>query len=133
MTPDDLAALHAACFTRPPPWPSDGFTALLDSPGVFLLSRPAGFLMGRVVAEEAELLTLAVDPAARRQGIGRGLAEAFERRVAGQGARCAFLEVASDNGPAQALYRALGWTVEGRRRAYYGAGVDALVMRRLLG
>lgn len=128
MTPDQLAALHTHCFARPRPWSAEEFASLLDSPHTFLLTRPQGFLLGRTVADEAELLTLAVFPDARRQGIARDLIADFAATSRSRGAARAFLEVAADNQPAQALYRATGWRETGRRRRYYGADLDAIVM-----
>ena len=129
MTPDQLSTLHARCFTIPRPWSADEFAALLKTPGCFLLSRPDGFLLGRAIAGEAELLTLAVDPAARRKGTGRSLTQEFAVAARARGAEHLFLEVASDNLPAQALYAALGWQEAGRRPDYYAPGLDAIVMR----
>lgn len=128
MTPDDLAAIHARCFTRPRPWSAAEFAALLDSPRAFLLTRPRGFLLGQTVADEAELLTLAVAPDARRRGIARDLVAEFAATSRARGAAQAFLEVAADNAAAQALYHAAGWRESGRRRRYYGPDLDALVM-----
>lgn len=133
MTPDRLARLHGACFVRPRPWTAAEFAGLLDSPHVFVLSRPEGFLLGRVAADEAELLTLAVAPAARRRGIARGLLAGFAATSRARGAVRAFLEVAADNAPAQALYRGAGWREAGRRRRYYAADLDAVVMGLDLG
>lgn len=130
MTPAALAALHAACFTTPRPWSEAEFASVLAAPGALLLTSDHGFLLGRVAAGEAELLTLAVAPAARRTGEGRDLVRRFLAAAEGQGAEVAFLEVASDNPVAQALYRATGWHEAGRRRGYYAPGVDALVLRR---
>ena len=130
MTPAALAAQHAACFTTPRPWSEAEFASVLAAPGALLLTSDHGFLLGRVAAGEAELLTLAVAPAARRTGEGRDLVRRFLAAAEGQGATVAFLEVASDNPVAQALYRATGWHEAGRRRGYYAPGVDALVLRR---
>lgn len=134
--PAALARLHARCFTAPRPWDATEFAALMAMPGVFLL-RPAGgadaFLMGRALAGEAELLTLAVAPEARRAGIARRLGTAFARRAHTAGATQAFLEVAEENAAARALYAQLGWLEAGRRRGYYGPGADAIVMRLSLG
>ncbi|MFN4101064.1 MAG: GNAT family N-acetyltransferase, partial [Pararhodobacter sp.] len=106
MTPEALAALHARAFATPPPWSAAGFAGLLDSPLVFLTADAQGraFALGRVVAGEAELLTLATDPAARRQGLARAQMAAFEREAQARGAVTAFLEVAEDNAAARALY-----------------------------
>lgn len=130
MTPADLAGLHARCFfTAPRPWSAAEFASLLSSAGVFLLSRPGGFLLGRVVADEAELLTLAVAPEARRQGLGRALTADFAATAHAQGAATAFLEVAEANAAARSLYAGLGWREAGLRRGYYGSGQHALVLR----
>ena len=130
MTPDALAALHVRCFDGAPrPWSADEFATLLSSTGSFLLTRPQGFLLGRVVADEAELLTLAVAPEGRRQGRGRALTAEFAAAARAGGAATAFLEVAAGNAAARALYAAQGWTEAGRRRGYYGPGRDALVLR----
>lgn len=131
-----MAALHAACFLRPPPWSETDFAGLLRQPGVFALTEGMGLALGRVVADEAELLTLAVDPAARRQGLGARLLTRFLDQAAARGATTAFLEVAADNAPALALYSRAGFAAVGRRRGYCRApgmaAVDALVMARPL-
>lgn len=136
MTPEALAALHAACFTVPRPWGAGEFAELLARPETFLLHEPAGFLLGRALAGEAELLTLAVAPGARRTGTGRRLVAQFLAEAAARGAETAFLEVAEDNRAALALYAAAGFAPAGRRRRYYrrqdGSTLDALVMTRRL-
>lgn len=133
MNPEQLAALHGRCFVRPRPWSAADFAGLLASPHVFLLTRERGFLMGRSVADQAELLTLAVAPDARRQGLARSLLAEFAATSRARGATGAFLEVAADNAAAQALYRAAGWRATGRRRGYYGADLDAIVLELDLG
>lgn len=131
-TPEALARLHGAVFTTPRPWTAAEFAAFLASPGCFLLGGEGGFLLGRVIAGEAELLTLAVPPEARRQGIGAELVAAFLAEAAGRGAETAFLEVAADNDAARRLYHRAGFAEAGRRRAYYGPALDALVLSRAL-
>ena len=131
-----MATLHAACFAIPRPWSAGEIADLLASPQVFACAESAGFAMGRAAADEAELLTLAVDPARRRQGIGARLVESFAAAARARGAQRAYLEVAADNTAAIALYLQAGFAVCGRRRGYYhpaGAKpVDALVMDRAL-
>jgi len=129
MTPDRLAALHARCFVAPRPWSETEFRDLLDMPGAFLLLRPDAFLLGRSIAGEAELLTLAVAPEARQRGVGRALTQDFAATSRRLGAGTAFLEVAHDNIAARALYHASGWRDAGRRRGYYAPGLDAILMR----
>jgi len=137
MTPEALAALHAAAFSVPRPWSAAEFADFLAQPGCFLLVEPEGFLLGRVVAGEAELLTLAVAPEARRRGIGKRLVAGFLDESRRRGAETAFLEVAADNASAIALYEGVGFVTVGRRKAYYtcpnGSRVDALVMSSGIG
>lgn len=136
MTPDALADLHALCFVTPRPWRAAEFRDLLQSPGVFVETVADGFVMGRVIADEAELLTIAVHPDARRAGLGRRLLQEFTHVARMHGAIRAFMEVAADNHAARALYAAGGFRECGRRKGYYrqpdGAATDALVLERAL-
>lgn len=121
MTPAALADFHASCFTSPPPWSAESFAALLASPHVFLIIDPEdrAFVLGRIVLDEAELLTLATAPTARRSGLARQLMSDFEAEARARGATTAFLEVAEDNAPARALYAGCGWVQNGLRPGYY--------------
>lgn len=136
MTPDAMAALHAACFTTPRPWSAMEFADLLTRTGVFCVTAPGGFAVGRVIAGEVELLTIAVDPARRREGTGRALMRDFETEACARKGETVFLEVAADNTAAIALYTACGYARAGQRRGYYrrpdGTSLDALVMTRQL-
>jgi ribosomal-protein-alanine N-acetyltransferase len=132
-----LAAAHADSFTES--WSGEEIAAVLASPGAFGLvvrgegEAVAAFALARTAADEAELLTLAVAPRARRRGVGAALVEAVAGAAAAAGARRLFLEVAADNAAALALYRGAGFAPVGQRPAYYrrGAGVvDALVFAR---
>jgi len=130
VTPEDLAALHARCFDRtPPPWSSAAFAAACAAPETILLTDCDAFLLGRTAAGEAELLTLAVAPEARRHGLARRLCQRFADAARARGAQRAFLEVAADNAAARALYAACGWREVGLRRRYYAGMVDALTLR----
>lgn len=138
-----LAALHAPCFGSEA-WDEGAFVRLLGAAGVAGLIAdagtaaaplPAGFVLVRTVADEAEILTIAVLPEFRGQGIGRLLVERASDLAASAGARSLFLEVAEDNRAARALYRAAGFVIAGHRRGYYrraGRAVDALVLQRPL-
>jgi ribosomal-protein-alanine N-acetyltransferase len=87
----------------------------------------------RTVADEMEVLGLAVTPGCRRQGLGRWLLRLALSRGRREGARRAFLEVRPSNGPAIALYDGMGFRGAGRRRGYYKDPVeDALVLSRSL-
>lgn len=136
MTPDALARIHARAFHDSRPWTSAEFAGLLASPHVFLVSGEACFALGRVVADEAELLTIATDPSAQGQGRGRAQLRAFEDHARDRGAETAFLEVAADNHPARALYDSAGYQQDGLRKAYYPRAsappADALLLRKPL-
>ena len=121
-----LAALHAACF--PDPWDAAAISALLVTPGTFAYAHEDGFVLARAAAGEAEILTLAVAPAARGQGLGRALLQAAIIRAQELGAEAMFLEVGADNPHALALYAGLGFAKVGMRKGYY-SGRDALVLR----
>ncbi len=126
-----LAALHAAAFDKP--WSAGEIAALMATPGVFALTIDGqGFILCRAIAGEAEILTLAVTPAARRLGVGRALVEAAAGLAATQAATSLFLEVADDNVAALALYASAGFERVGLRKGYYASGADAVVMRRAL-
>lgn len=113
-----LAALHATAFDAP--WTAAALADLLGQAGVFAVEAPEGFVLMRGVADEAEVLTLAVRPEARGRGLGGQLLAQGVARARAQGAARVFLEVAEDNAAALALYRRSGFAEAGRRRGYYG-------------
>jgi len=107
--------------------------ALLATPGSFAMVDDGGFILVRAAADESEVLTLAVVPAARRRGIATALVLAAAQRAAEVGAGVIFLEVSTANLPAISLYKRLGFAAVGCRKAYYagahGVREDALVLR----
>ena len=135
----DMAGLHAQAFEAP--WDAPAIAALLAGPGVFALAVEVGarleaFILMRAVAGEAEILTLATAPAARRRGFARALLDAGLKLSAQAGAEKVFLEVAHDNRAAIDLYQDCDFRPTGRRAAYYarksGPPGDALVLSRAL-
>jgi ribosomal-protein-alanine N-acetyltransferase len=131
--PPVLAAIHAAGFPPAEVWNTALIAGHLSMPGVFaLLAGTRGMIMARVAADEAEILTLAVAPAARRRGIGAALLAAAAARARDAGAVNLFLEVAQTNAAARALYAAAGFTQVGHRKGYYDDGTDALVLAKPL-
>jgi ribosomal-protein-alanine N-acetyltransferase len=134
---EQLAALHARAFDKP--WSAPDIAKLLDNSAAFaLVSRDTemrGFVLAWAAAGEAEILTIAVVPEARRKGVGASLVTAAGVAALVRGAASMHLEVAEDNVAARALYAKLGYEEAGRRHAYYageGGAVDAIVMRRAL-
>ena len=132
MTANELAELHRLVFRVPRPFTETEFADFLADPNCFFCTVAPGFVLGRVIADEAEMLTLAVDPTARRQGLGTALVDSFQQEAQRRGATRLFLEVDASNHAAIALYRRAGFETMGTRRAYYrhpgGATSDALVM-----
>jgi ribosomal-protein-alanine N-acetyltransferase len=126
-----LAALHGSAFPEGERWGPDAILLMLEMPGAFGLNLPGiGFVLARVAADEAEILTLAVLPAARRQGHGGALLAGAMAQALARGAATMFLEVSERNLAARALYGAAGFIEAGRRRRYYADGSDALVLTR---
>jgi len=129
-----LAAAHAASFPPAEAWSAEAIAAQLVLPGCFgLIDATGGMVLARVTADQAEILTIAVAPGARRRGVGAGLLAAAMRHAAGCGATEMFLEVAAGNVPAATLYAAAGFRPAGFRRGYYPDGSDAIVLRATLG
>ncbi len=125
-----LAVIHGLSFSAADAWSANVIGLQLGLPNVFGLYDPRGaMVLVRVVADESEILTIAVIPALRRQGIARTLLDLAMDRARAMGARMMFLEVAVSNRAAQALYDRAGFRRVGRRARYYPGGADALVLR----
>jgi ribosomal-protein-alanine N-acetyltransferase len=133
----DLARLHAGLFAQA--WAPASFETLLEHPGstAFLarVGQPAelaGFIMGQVAADEAEILSLGVHKDHQRRGIARRLVDAMSRAAKKAEVRRLHLEVGQDNAAALGLYQRLGFKETGRRKGYYqragAAPEDALTL-----
>lgn len=143
---DAVARLHAQCFADDP-WDKTALARLLELPGCIGLvaevgspdggnGQSVGFILLQVAVDQAEILTIGVDPSWRGGGLGAALLGHAAVLAAARGARALFLEVAEDNAEALALYQRVGFRPSGRRRGYYrrrsGGAVDALVLTRKL-
>lgn len=136
----DLAALAAQSFSHP--WTEAQYREEVSygPPGGVLVLRVAAgagdggiraYCVYRVMADEMEILDVAVHPAWRRRGLARWLLRYAMAKAARAGARRAYLEVRRSNGGAMALYAELGFARVAVRRAYYqGPTEDALVLAR---
>jgi [ribosomal protein S18]-alanine N-acetyltransferase len=128
-----LAVIHAEAFTPREAWGEDAFALQLAMPGVFGLMHPrGGMIVARVTKDEAEVLTLAVTPNARRQGVAGTLLAGAMAAAREQAAKTMVLEVAIGNTAARALYERAGFVETGRRSRYYADGGDALILRARL-
>lgn len=130
-----IARLHGAAFHRG--WSDGEITALLADPAVTGDCLRAGrvvqgFVLSRRAADEAEILSIAVDRNRRGQGLAARLLLHHMQRLAGLGTRRLFLEVEDGNEAAVRLYRRAGFAEVGRRQGYYASGKTALVMGRAL-
>jgi tRNA threonylcarbamoyladenosine biosynthesis protein TsaB len=136
-----LAALHAEAFAGQSEelWTEKSLRELLAMPGALALlamqgGEPVGFILLRQAADEAEIITLAVQPQQRRLGVARRLLTVGLAKITGRGAQQCFLEVADTNVAARGLYASAGFVEVGRRSGYYrdaaGAQRDAILMRK---
>jgi len=144
-TPDDIDAVMSvmdAAFGKVfgEAWTRSQLRGILPMTGVSMMlawdrenDAVVGFSLVRVVADEAELLLIAVLPSHHRRGIGRRLLDHFMRQANDEGVTRVHLEV-RDGNPAVAMYRAAGFSAVGRRRSYYqspeGKRFDAITMAR---
>jgi ribosomal-protein-alanine N-acetyltransferase len=132
-----IAKLHGASFHRG--WSDGEIEQLLRERDVVAQRAMAGrglvgFILSRIAAGEAEILSVAVAASRRRKGLARRLLDLHLRRLAGRGAQAVFLEVGEDNVAARRLYARAGFREVGRREGYYegpsGRRTAALVLRR---
>jgi ribosomal-protein-alanine N-acetyltransferase len=139
QTADAAAAakLHAQSFARG--WSEEEMSALIldrqvEANALARGHRLDGFVLSRMAADEAEILTIAIDPVKRGRGHGRKLLSNHLARLAARGMKALYLEVEEDNASARALYDKAGFFEVGRRPAYYvkadGTRREALVLRR---
>lgn len=124
---DELANLHKKCFPNKP-WSADDFRDLKQS-GCEIIMSENGFIVYRIAVDEAEIITIGVNPEMRRNGIASAMIGIIEKTMKSQSVKKIFLEVASNNIPAQKLYENLGFKVVGLRPKYYD-GVDAILMSK---
>lgn len=124
---NELANLHKKCFPSKP-WSADDFRDLKQS-GCEIIMSENGFIVYRVVVDEAEIITIGVNPEMRRNGIASAMIGIIEKTIKSQGVNKIFLEVASNNTPAQKLYENCGFKTVGLRPKYYD-GVDAILMSK---
>jgi len=136
MTPAEMAALMARAMPGARGWSEEEFAALVARPGALIAGDHRAFVIGQVLAGEAEIFMVVTDPAHRRAGLARAALAEFTAQAAQRGADRVILEVAEDNAAARALYAALGYRGIGERKAYYSRGdrspVAAIVLENRL-
>ena len=117
-------------------WSTTGLAESLKSnPSHFLVGwqgeEIAGFIAGRRMGDEGEILNLAVRPQSRGHGVGKALAKALLEVFAGEKVLQVFLEVRESNEAAAAFYKRLGFRQVGRRGSYYREPEEAAVVLAL--
>lgn len=131
-----IALLERRCFSDP--WSETSVAGELTNPlSLWLVALAGGAVVGYVgsqtVLDEADVMNVAVDPAYRRQGVGKGLMLALMAVLRQAGVRTLALEVRASNEAAQALYKNLGFEQAGRRPGYYARPrEDALILKKRL-
>ena len=132
-----LAQLHGASFHRG--WGEGEFERMISERNTLvhrltLGRKTIGFAVSRIGADEAEILSIAIDAGQRGRGLSRNLLLTHLGHLAGRGVRRIFLEVEENNMPARRLYERAGFAAVGRRERYYrqedGEQLNALLMRR---
>ena len=129
-----IAAIEEATFSLP--WDADSIRAELDNPLALWLvwvedEQVLGYVGSQTVFEDADILNVAVLPAARRRGIAEALMTALESRLSERGAERITLEVRASNAPAIALYQKLDYAQVGLRKNYYEKPrEDALILQK---
>ena len=136
MTPEHMAKIHAASFTQPRPWSVKEFTHLLGSPRTRSVTSDNGFAFVQIAGPEAELLTIAVHPNARRSGEGSTVLAKVLNVAKADNCEEIFLEVVDTNTAAIALYHRHGFKDRAARKEYYngpnGVRSSALIMHKRL-
>ncbi|WP_417206166.1 GNAT family N-acetyltransferase [Antarctobacter sp.] len=136
MTPETLAALTRRAYRHLTPWSAEQFEQTLSGRFSLLASTEHAFVLGQIIADEAEILALAADPDRQRTGEATRALTDFHAQATARGATRVFLEVAAANAPARAFYTRQGYAEVGLRRGYYprpdGTRDDAVIMSRAL-
>ena len=119
MTPFEMAKLHLMSGSLTRPWSESEYKNLLATDTVRFFYVENGFLVGRLIGSDAEILNVIVHPKYRRLGKARYLIDKFEKEAKNVGSSKCFLEVAESNSPANKLYHDLGYLKVGQRKNYY--------------
>jgi ribosomal-protein-alanine N-acetyltransferase len=126
----EISDLHKLCFPHKP-WNREDFSDMKKS-GCEIVASQHGFIVWRVVADQAEIITIGVHPEHRDAGIGSALLALMEREISKSAEKIKiFLEVAADNQAAINLYKKNGYAKISVRRGYYD-GTDAILMEKNL-
>ena len=119
MTPFEMAKLHLLSGGHTRPWSQIEYKNLLDADTSRFFHTKNGFLIGRVIDQDAEILNVIIHPDYRRLGKASKLIGIFEKEAKDAGCSRCFLEVAESNSSAKKLYKTHGYLKVGQRKNYY--------------
>ena len=119
MTPFEMAKLHLLSGSLTRPWSESEYKILLSTDTTRFFYVENGFLVGRLIGPDAEILNVIIHPKYRRLGKARYLIDKFEKEAKEGGSSKCFLEVAESNSRANKLYQSLNYLSVGKRKNYY--------------
>lgn len=119
MTPSEMAKLHLMSGSLTRPWSESEYKNLIAKDTIRFFYVENGFLVGRLIGPDAEILNVIVHPKYRRLGKAKHLISKFETKAKAVGSSRCFLEVAESNSSANKLYHDLGYLKVGQRKNYY--------------
>ena len=119
MTPYEMAKLHLMSGSPTRSWSESEYKNLLATDKIRFFYVENGFLVGRLIGQDAEILNVIIHPKYRRLGKARHLISKFENEAKNVGSSRCFLEVAESNSSANKLYHDLGYLKVGQRKNYY--------------
>ena len=119
MTPFEMAKLHLLSGSLTRPWSESEYKILLSTDTIRFFYVENGFLVGRLIGPDAEILNVIVHPKYRRLGKAKYLIGKFEKEAKEAGSSKCFLEVAESNSRANKLYQSLNYLSVGKRKNYY--------------
>ena len=114
-----MAKLHLLSGSLTRPWSESEYKILLSTDTIRFFYVENGFLVGRLIGPDAEILNVIVHPKYRRLGKARYLIDKFEKKAKEEGSSKCFLEVAESNSRANKLYQSLNYLSVGKRKNYY--------------
>ena len=134
MTPFEMAKLHLLSGSLTRPWSESEYKILLSTDTIRFFYVENGFLVGRLIGPDAEILNVIIHPKYRRLGKARYLIDKFEKEAKEEGSSKCFLEVAESNSRANKLYQSLNYLSVGKRKNYYdfvdGRKDNALILAK---
>jgi [ribosomal protein S18]-alanine N-acetyltransferase len=134
MTPFEMAKLHLLSGSLTRPWSESEYKILLSTDTIRFFYVENGFLVGRLIGPDAEILNVIIHPKYRRLGKARYLIDKFEKEAKEEGSSKCFLEVAESNSRANKLYQSLSYLSVGKRKNYYdfvdGRKDNALILAK---